>query len=124
MKEKPYQYFVFKLLIIIAIMILLLSIANAMSILFGLRPQAVLIYSMTGVGIAYVVSDMLDKLYLKKEDPLPDYVLQETELTKEQVEVMKKVIEEELGISYEEVSVRAKAKDRLNYEEANHKRKA
>lgn len=114
MKDKRPKYFIFKLLIIIAVMILLLATANALSILFSLRPQAVLIYSLSGVGTAYVVSDILDKLYLRKEDPLPDYILKETELTKEQVEIMKEVIEEQLGISYEEVSVRAKVKEGLH----------
>ena len=107
------KYFIFKFLIVLDLLILLLSIANVLSILFSLRPQAVLIYAITGIALSYTSSNFIDKIYLKKEDPLPEYILKETNVTREEVEV----IEEQLGVSYEEVKVRAKVKERLKREE-------
>lgn len=111
------KYFIFKFLIVLDLLILLLSIANLLSILFSLRPQAVLIYAITGIALSYTSSNFIDKIYLKKEDPLPEYILKETNVTREEVEIMKEVIEEQLGVSYEEVKVRAKVKERLKREE-------
>lgn len=111
------KYFIFKFLIVLDLLILLLSIANVLSILFSLRPQAVLIYAITGIALSYTSSNFIDKIYLKKEDLLPEYILKETNVTREEVEIMKEVIEEQLGVSYEEVKVRAKVKERLKREE-------
>ncbi|MGI4657226.1 hypothetical protein ACR2XU_27850, partial [Klebsiella pneumoniae] len=54
-----------------------------------------------------------DKLLLKKEDPLPEYVLKKVEINDKEIRIIKKIIESNYGITAEEIKVRAKAQRRV-----------
>lgn len=120
---------IFKLIIktvmIIIFLILVLSINNAIALIFEIRPQTVIAYTLVGIGASYVALMFYDRAIEKKEDPLPEYVLKEAQITKEEVEVLKDILDKKLDMSdttEEEVRVRAKVRERDKREKENERR--
>lgn len=104
---------------------LILSINNAIALIFGIRPQTVIAYTLVGIGASYVALTFYERAIDKKEDPLPEYVLKEAEITKEEVEVLKSILKEKVDMSDttdEEIRVRAKVREREKREKENQRR--
>lgn len=70
-------------------------------------------YFLFGGIVSYVALIIIDKFLLKKEDPLPEYVLKQVELNDKEIKIIKKIIESNYGIAAEEIKVRAKAQRRV-----------
>ncbi|UXR08138.1 hypothetical protein [Staphylococcus phage vB_ScaM-V1SC04] len=70
-------------------------------------------YFIFGGIVSNVALTITDKLLLKKEDPLPEYVLKKVELNDKEIRIIKKIIESSYGITSEEIKVRAKAQRRI-----------
>ncbi|AAX92426.1 membrane protein [Staphylococcus phage Twort] len=87
-----------------------------------MRPNVVMIYFMFGAIISYVALTYYDKFIQRKEDPLPDYILKEVQVIKNEVDVLQEMLSEEQGTTKEEVKVRAKARRKVNHEKARSKR--
>lgn len=66
-------------------------------------------YFIFGGIVSYVALTIIDKFLLKKEDPLPEYVLKKVEVNDKEIKIIKKIIESSYGITSEEIKVRAKA---------------
>lgn len=116
---------IIKTVIIIVFLLLILSINNAIALIFGIRPQTVISYALVGVGASYISLMFYDRAIEKKEDPLPEYVLKEAEITREEVEVLKAIIHEKIDMSdttEEEIRVRAKVREREKRERENQSR--
>ena len=69
-------------------------------------------YFLFGGIVSYVALTIIDKFLLKKEDPLPEYVLKKVEVNDKEIKIIKKIIESSYGITSEEIKVRAKAQRR------------
>lgn len=69
-------------------------------------------YFTFGGIVSYVALIIIDKFLLKKEDPLPEYVLKKVEVNDKEIKIIKKIIESSYGITSEEIKVRAKAQRR------------
>ena len=69
-------------------------------------------FSFGGI-VSYVALTIIDKFLLKKEDPLPEYVLKKVEINDKEIRIIKKIIESNYGITAEEIKVRAKAQRRI-----------
>ncbi|XWX32497.1 membrane protein [Staphylococcus phage PG-2021_76] len=113
---------IIKTIIIIIFLMLILSINNAIALIFGIRPQTVIAYTLVGIGASYVALTFYERAIDKKEDPLPEYVLKEAEITKEEVEVLKSILKEKVDMSDttdEEIRVRAKVREREKREREN-----
>lgn len=116
---------IIKTVIIIIFLLLILSINNAIALIFGIRPQTVISYALVGVGASYISLMFYDRAVEKKEDPLPEYILKEVEITREEVEVLKAIIHEKIDMSdttEEEIRVRAKVREREKRERENQSR--
>ncbi|ANT44741.1 membrane protein [Staphylococcus phage vB_SscM-1] len=116
---------IIKTVIIIIFLLLILSINNAIALIFGIRPQTVIAYALVGVGASYISLMFYDRAVEKKEDPLPEYILKEVEITREEVEVLKSIIHEKIDMSdttEEEIRVRAKVREREKRERENQSR--
>lgn len=116
---------IIKTVIIIIFLLLILSINNAIALIFGIRPQTVIAYALVGVGASYISLMFYDRAIEKKEDPLPEYILKEAEITREEVEVLKAIIHEKIDMSdttEEEIRVRAKVREREKRERENQSR--
>ena len=116
---------IIKTVIIIIFLLLILSINNAIALIFGIRPQTVIAYALVGVGASYISLLFYDRAVEKKEDPLPEYILKEVEITREEVEVLKSIIHEKIDMSdttEEEIRVRAKVREREKRERENQSR--
>lgn len=116
---------IIKTVIIIIFLLLILSINNAIALIFGIRPQTVISYALVGVGASYISLMFYDRAIEKKEDPLPEYILKEAEITREEVEVLKAIIHEKIDMSdttEEEIRVRAKVREREKRERENQSR--
>lgn len=103
----------------------MLSLNNAVALIFGIRPQTVIAYALVGTFVSYVALLFYDRAIDKKEDPLPDYVLKETQITKEEVKVLKQILNEKLDMAdttEEEIRVRAKVREREKREKENEER--
>lgn len=72
-----------------------------------------MIYFLFGGIVSNVALTITDKFLLKKEDPLPEYVLKKVELNDKEIRIIKKIIESSYGITSEEIKVRAKAQRRI-----------
>lgn len=70
-------------------------------------------YFLFGGIVSYVALTIIDKFLLKKEDPLPEYVLKKVEVNDKEIKIIKKIIESSYGITSEEIKVRAKAQRRI-----------
>lgn len=70
-------------------------------------------YFTFGGIVSYVALIIIDKFLLKKEDPLPEYVLKQAEINDKEIRIIKKIIESNYGITSEEIKVRAKAQRRI-----------
>ncbi|BDA82345.1 hypothetical protein [Staphylococcus phage vB_SsapH-Golestan-105-M] len=105
--------FIFKTLVIIIFLLLILSVVNSLSLIYSIRPSTVMTYFIFGGLVSYVALTMIDKFLLKKEDPLPEYVLKKVEVNDKEIRIIKKIIESNYGITAEEIKVRAKAQRRL-----------
>lgn len=70
-------------------------------------------YFTFGGIVSDVALTMIDKFLLKKEDPLPEYVLKKVEINDKEISIIKKIIESNYDITSEEIKVRAKAQQRL-----------
>lgn len=70
-------------------------------------------YFTFGGLVSYVALIIIDKFLLKKEDPLPEYVLKQVEINDKEIRIIKKIIESNYGITAEEIKVRAKAQRRV-----------
>ncbi len=70
-------------------------------------------YFTFGGIVSDVALTMTDKFLLKKEDPLPEYVLKKVEMNDKEISIIKKIIESNYDITSEEIKVRAKAQQRL-----------
>ncbi|BCK59746.1 hypothetical protein [Staphylococcus phage vB_SauH_DELF3] len=101
--------FIFKTLVIIIFLLLILSVINSLSLIYSIRPSTVMTYFIFGGIVSYVALTMIDKFLLKKEDPLPEYVLKQVEINDKEIQVLKKIVESQTNVSAEEVKVRAKA---------------
>lgn len=115
---KNAKEFLVKIVTIIILLLLFLSLNNAVALYFGIRPQTVISYAMVGTAISYVALKVYDKAIAKKEDPLPDYVLKEVQLIKQENNLMKELIEKEYNTSIDEIRVRAKVRESLRKNEA------
>ena len=71
-------------------------------------------YFIFGGIVSYVALTIIDKFLLKKEDPLPEYVLKQVEINDKEIRIIKKIIESNYGITSEEIKVRAKAQRRVD----------
>ena len=71
-------------------------------------------YFLFGGIVSYVALTIIDKFLLKKEDPLPEYVLKKVEVNDKEIKIIKKIIESSYGITSEEIKVRAKAQRRTD----------
>lgn len=71
-------------------------------------------YFIFGGIVSYVALTIIDKFLLKKEDPLPEYVLKKVEVNDKEIKIIKKIIESSYGITSEEIKVRAKAQRRTD----------
>ena len=69
-------------------------------------------YFLFGGIVSNVALTIIDKFLLKKEDPLPEYVLKKVEVNDKEIKIIKKIIESSYGITSEEIKVRAKAQRR------------
>lgn len=104
--------FIFKTLVIIIFLLLILSVINSLSLIYSIRPSVVMTYFLFGGIVSYVALTIIDKFLLKKEDPLPEYVLKKVEVNDKEIKIIKKIIESSYGITSEEIKVRAKAQRR------------
>ena len=104
--------FIFKTLVIIIFLLLVLSVINSLSLIYSIRPSVVMTYFLFGGIVSYVALTIIDKFLLKKEDPLPEYVLKKVEVNDKEIKIIKKIIESSYGITSEEIKVRAKAQRR------------
>ncbi|QIW89082.1 putative membrane protein [Staphylococcus phage Twort] len=111
-----------RILILVISTLVILSIVNVLSLIFEMRPNVVMIYFMFGAIISYVALTYYDKFIQRKEDPLPDYILKEVQVIKNEVDVLQEMLSEEQGTTKEEVKVRAKARRKVNHEKARSKR--
>ena len=105
--------FIFKTLVIIIFLLLVLSVINSLSLIYSIRPSVVMTYFSFGGIVSYVALTIIDKFLLKKEDPLPEYVLKKVEINDKEIRIIKKIIESNYGITAEEIKVRAKAQRRI-----------
>ncbi|WRW34349.1 membrane protein [Staphylococcus phage CF7] len=105
--------FIFKTLVIIIFLLLILSVINSLSLIYSIRPSVVMIYFLFGGLVSNVALTITDKFLLKKEDPLPEYVLKQVEINDKEIRIIKKIIESNYGITAEEIKVRAKAQRRI-----------
>lgn len=105
--------FIFKTLVIIIFLLLILSVINSLSLIYSIRPSVVMTYFSFGGIVSYVALTIIDKFLLKKEDPLPEYVLKKVEINDKEIRIIKKIIESNYGITAEEIKVRAKAQRRI-----------
>ena len=105
--------FIFKTLVIIIFLLLILSVINSLSLIYSIRPSVVMTYFTFGGIVSYVALIIIDKFLLKKEDPLPEYVLKQVEINDKEIKIIKKIIESNYGITAEEIKVRAKAQRRV-----------
>ncbi|VEV88458.1 membrane protein [Staphylococcus phage Stab23] len=105
--------FIFKTLVIIIFLLLFLSVVNSLSLIYSIRPSVVMAYFTFGGIVSDVALTMTDKFLLKKEDPLPEYVLKKVEVNDKEISIIKKIIESNYDITSEEIKVRAKAQQRL-----------
>lgn len=105
--------FIFKTLVIIIFLLLILSVINSLSLIYSIRPSVVMTYFLFGGLVSYVALIIIDKFLLKKEDPLPEYVLKQVEINDKEIRIIKKIIESNYGITAEEIKVRAKAQRRV-----------
>lgn len=105
--------FIFKTLVIIIFLLLILSVINSLSLIYSIRPSVVMTYFTFGGIVSYVALIIIDKFLLKKEDPLPEYVLKQVEINDKEIRIIKKIIESNYGITAEEIKVRAKAQRRI-----------
>ncbi|WBF81955.1 membrane protein [Staphylococcus virus vB_SurM-PSU6] len=105
--------FIFKTLVIIIFLLLILSVINSLSLIYSIRPSVVMTYFTFGGIVSYVALTIIDKFLLKKEDPLPEYVLKQVEINDKEIKIIKKIIESNYGITAEEIKVRAKAQRRV-----------
>ncbi|WFG33858.1 hypothetical protein YN120080_141 [Staphylococcus phage vB_SauM_JDYN] len=105
--------FIFKTLVIIIFLLLILSVINSLSLIYSIRPSVVMTYFTFGGLVSYVALIIIDKFLLKKEDPLPEYVLKQVEINDKEIRIIKKIIESNYGITAEEIKVRAKAQRRV-----------
>lgn len=71
-------------------------------------------YFIFGGIVSNVALTITDKFLLKKEDPLPEYVLKKVEVNDKEIKIIKKIIESSYGITSEEIKVRAKAQRRID----------
>ena len=101
--------FVFKTLVIIIVLLLVLSIINFLSLVYSIRPSVVMSFFIFGGIVSNIALTISDKFIFRKEDPLPEYVLKKVDVNEKEIQIIKKVMEEEYGITPEEVKVRAKA---------------
>ena len=106
--------FIFKTLVIIIFLLLVLSVINSLSLIYSIRPSVVMTYFIFGGIVSYVALTIIDKFLLKKEDPLPEYVLKKVEVNDKEIKIIKKIIESSYGITSEEIKVRAKAQRRTD----------
>lgn len=106
--------FIFKTLVIIIFLLLILSVINSLSLIYSIRPSVVMTYFIFGGIVSYVALTIIDKFLLKKEDPLPEYVLKKVEVNDKEIKIIKKIIESSYGITSEEIKVRAKAQRRTD----------
>lgn len=106
--------FIFKTLVIIIFLLLVLSVINSLSLIYSIRPSVVMTYFIFGGIVSYVALTIIDKFLLKKEDPLPEYVLKQVEINDKEIKIIKKIIESSYGITSEEIKVRAKAQRRTD----------
>lgn len=106
--------FIFKTLVIIIFLLLILSVINSLSLIYSIRPSTVMTYFIFGGIVSYVALTIIDKFLLKKEDPLPEYVLKKVEVNDKEIKIIKKIIESSYGITSEEIKVRAKAQRRTD----------
>ena len=106
--------FIFKTLVIIIFLLLILSVINSLSLIYSIRPSVVMTYFLFGGIVSYVALTIIDKFLLKKEDPLPEYVLKKVEVNDKEIKIIKKIIESSYGITSEEIKVRAKAQRRTD----------
>ena len=104
--------FIFKTLVIIIFLLLILSVINSLSLIYSIRPSVVMTYFIFGGIVSNVALTAIDKFLLKKEDPLPEYVLKKVEVNDKEIKIIKKIIESSYGITSEEIKVRAKAQRR------------
>ncbi|UJQ43365.1 hypothetical protein [Staphylococcus phage vB_Sau_P68] len=105
--------FIFKTLVIIIFLLLILSVINSLSLIYSIRPSVVMTYFLFGGLVSNVALTITDKFLLKKEDPLPEYVLKQVEINDKEIKIIKKIIESNYGITAEEIKVRAKAQRRV-----------
>ena len=49
-------------------------------------------YFIFGGIVSYVALTIIDKFLLKKEDPLPEYVLKKVEVNDKEIKIIKKII--------------------------------
>ncbi len=87
-----------------------------------MRPNVVMIYFMFGAMTSYVVLVYYDKFIQRKDDPLPDYILKEVQVIKNEVDVLQEMLSEEQGTTKEEIKVRAKARRKVDHEKTRSKR--
>src|SRR5699024_9627513 len=106
--------FIFKTLVIIILLLIILSVINCLSLIYSIRPSVVMTYFIFGGIVSYVALTIIDKFLLKKEDPLPEYVLKQVEINDKEIRIIKKIIESNYGITAEEIKVRAKAQRRVD----------
>lgn len=71
-------------------------------------------YFIFGGIVSNVALTAIDKFLLKKEDPLPEYVLKKVEVNDKEIKIIKKIIESSYDITSEEIKVRAKAQRRID----------
>jgi len=92
-------------------MLFILSLHNLLALIMGIRPQTVITYSIIGVFISYASLTFYDRLIAKKEEPLPSYILEHLRLQEKEQEIIKEFLAREYDITYEEIEIRAKARD-------------
>lgn len=109
-KLKKIDSIIKRILILVVSTLVVLSLVNALSLIFEMRPNVVMIYFMFGVAVSYVVLSYYDKFVMKKEEPLPDYILKEVQIVKNEVDILQELLSEEHGTTKEEIRVRAKAR--------------
>src|SRR5699024_12121809 len=79
--------FIFKTLVIIIFLLLILSVINSLSLIYSIRPSVVMTYFIFGGIVSYAALTIIDKFLLKKEDPLPEYVLKKVEINDKEIRI-------------------------------------
>lgn len=101
----------FKIIVIIIFMLFILSLHNLLALVLEIRPQTVITYSVIGVFISYSSLAFYDKLIIRKDEPLPQYIIEQLEVQKQEQDIIKEFLAQEYNITYEEIEVRAKVRN-------------